>query len=231
MVLNCGIGEDSWESLDYKEIQPVLLKEISPGCSLEGLMLKLKLQYFGHLMQRVDLFEKTLMLGRLRAGGEGDDRGRDGWMASATWWTWVWVDFRSWWWIGRPGVLWFVRLQRVGHNWATELILNWLFVFVCVCSVVQSCLTLSSPMDINTAGSSAHGVFQERILDWVAIFYSRGSPQHSDRNCVSCVSWIGRRILYHCPTWEALFMINTIWDLIHMHTCLYSVAQFLRQLS
>ena len=52
-----------------------LLKEISPGYSLEGLMLKLKLQYFGHLMQRVDLLEKTLMWERLRAGGEGDDRG------------------------------------------------------------------------------------------------------------------------------------------------------------
>ena len=52
-----------------------ILKEISPGCSLEGLMLKLKLQYFGHLMQRADSFEKTLMLGRLRAGGEGDKRG------------------------------------------------------------------------------------------------------------------------------------------------------------
>ena len=51
-----------------------ILKEISPGCSLEGLMLKLKLQYFGHLMQRADSFEKTLMLGRLRAGGEGVDR-------------------------------------------------------------------------------------------------------------------------------------------------------------
>ena len=52
-----------------------ILKEISPGCSLEGLMLKLKLQYFGHLMQRVDSLEKTLMLGRVRAEGEGDDRG------------------------------------------------------------------------------------------------------------------------------------------------------------
>ena len=52
-----------------------ILKEISPGCSLEGLMLMLKLQYFGHLMQRADSFEKTLMLGKLRAGGEGDDRG------------------------------------------------------------------------------------------------------------------------------------------------------------
>ena len=84
-----------------------ILKEISPGCSLEGLMLKLKLQYFGHLMWRADSFEKTLMLEWLRAGGEGDDRGWDGWMVSPTQWTWVWVDSRSWWWTGRPGVLWF----------------------------------------------------------------------------------------------------------------------------
>ena len=64
MLLNCSVGEDSWESLDSKESQPQsILKEISPGCSLEGLMLKLKLQYFGHLMGRVDSLEKTLMLG------------------------------------------------------------------------------------------------------------------------------------------------------------------------
>ena len=61
--------------------------------------------------------------GRLKAGGEGDDRGWDGWMASLTPWTWVWVDSRSWWWTGRPGVLRFMGLQRVGHNWVTEL--NW----------------------------------------------------------------------------------------------------------
>ena len=63
-----------------------ILKEISPGCSLEELMLRLKLQYFGHLMQRVDSLEKTLMLGGIGAGGEGDDRGGDGWMASLTRW-------------------------------------------------------------------------------------------------------------------------------------------------
>ena len=100
-----------------------ILKEISPGCSLEGLMLKLKLQYFGHLMWRTDSFEKTWCWERLRAGGEGDDRGWDGWMASPTQWTWVWVDSRSWWWTGRPGVLWFMGLQRVRHDWVTEL--NW----------------------------------------------------------------------------------------------------------
>ena len=58
---------------------------------------------------------------RLRAGGEEDDRGWDGWIASLTRWTWVWMDFRSWWWTGRPGVLWFMGSQRVGHDWATEL--------------------------------------------------------------------------------------------------------------
>ena len=100
-----------------------ILKEISPGISLEGMMLKLKLQYFGHLMRRVDSLEKTLMLGGLEAGGEGDDRGWDGWMASRTRWTWVWVNSRRWWWTVRPGVLRFMGLQRVGHDWATEL--NW----------------------------------------------------------------------------------------------------------
>ena len=61
--------------LDCKEIHQSILKDISPGCSLEGMMLKLKLQYFGHLMRRVDSLEKTLMLGGIGAGGKGDDRG------------------------------------------------------------------------------------------------------------------------------------------------------------
>ena len=87
------------------------------------LLLLMKLQYIGHLMQRVDSLEKTLMLEGLGAGGEGDDKGWDGWMASLTRWMWIWVNFGSWWWTGRPGVLRFMGLQRVGHSWATEL--NW----------------------------------------------------------------------------------------------------------
>ena len=98
-----------------------ILKEISPGCSLEGMMLKLKPPYFGHLMRRVDSLEKTLMLEGLGAGGEGDARGWDGWMASPTRWMWVWVNFKSWWWTGRPGMLQFIGLQWVGHDWVTEL--------------------------------------------------------------------------------------------------------------
>ena len=109
--------------LDYKEswVQSIL-KEISLQCSLEGLMLKRKLQYFGHLMRRTDSFEKTLMLGKIEAG-EGGDRGWDGCMASPTQCTWVWVNSGSWWWTGRPGVLQFMGSQRVGLDWTTEL--NW----------------------------------------------------------------------------------------------------------
>ena len=68
---------------------------------------------------------------RLRAGGEGDDRGWDGWIASPTQWTWVWVDFRIWWGTGRPGMLCFMESQRVGHDWATEL--NWTRTIIMPC--------------------------------------------------------------------------------------------------
>ena len=98
-----------------------ILRDISPGCSLEGLMLKLKLQYLGHLMWRIDSLEKTLMLGVTGGKRRRDDRGWDGWMASLTWWTWVWVNYGSWCWTGRPGVLQFMGSQRVGQDSATEL--------------------------------------------------------------------------------------------------------------
>ena len=100
-----------------------ILKEISPGCSLEVLMLKLKLQYFGQLMEELTHWKRLWCWEGLGAGGEGDDRGWDGWMASLTQQTWVWVNSGSWWWTGRPGVLWFMGSQRVRYNWATEL--NW----------------------------------------------------------------------------------------------------------
>ena len=100
-----------------------ILKEISPGCSLEGLMLRLKLQYFGHPSEELTHWKRPWCWEGLGAGGEGDDRGWDGWIASPTWWTWVWVDSGSWWWTGRPGVLWFMGSQKVRHDWATEL--NW----------------------------------------------------------------------------------------------------------
>ena len=95
----------------------------SPWCSLEGLMLKLKLHYLATWCEELSLWKRPWCWERLRAGGEGDDRGWDGWMASLTQCIWVWVDFGSWWWAGRPGMLWFMGSQRARHDWATEL--NW----------------------------------------------------------------------------------------------------------
>ena len=98
-----------------------ILKEISPECSLKGLMLKLKLQYFGHLMWRADSLEKTLMLGGIE-GQEEKGTTEDemvGWHHRLN--GHVWVNSRSWWWTRRPGVQQSMGLQRVRHNWATEL--------------------------------------------------------------------------------------------------------------
>ena len=86
-----------------------ILKEISPGCSLAT-----SCEELTHL-------KRPWCWERLRAGGEGDDREWNGWMASLTLLTWVWVDSGSWWWTGRPGLLWFMGSQRYGHDWATEL--------------------------------------------------------------------------------------------------------------
>ena len=101
-----------------------ILKEISPGCSLEGLMLKLKLQYLATWCEELTHLKRPWCWERFRAGGEGDDRRWDGWMASPSKWTRVWVDSGSWWWIGRPGVLRFMGSQSLDTteqlNW-TEL--------------------------------------------------------------------------------------------------------------
>ena len=100
-----------------------ILKEISPGISLEGMMLKLKLQYFYTSCEELTHWKRLWCWQGLGARGERDDRGWDGWIASLTQWMWVWVNSGSRWWTGRPGVLRFMGLQRVGHDWATGL--NW----------------------------------------------------------------------------------------------------------
>ena len=86
-------------------------------------MLKLKLQYFDHLMQKANSLEETLMLGKIEGRRRRGDRGWDSWMASPTQWTWVWANFRSWWWTGKPGGQ-SMGSKGVGHDWATEI--NWI---------------------------------------------------------------------------------------------------------
>ena len=164
-------------------------------------MLKLKLQYFGYLMQRADLFEKPWCWERLKVR-KGDDRGWGSMMASPTQWTWVWVNSRSCWWTGRPGVLAVHGVAKsrtqlsdwTELNW-TELGAYWLCVCLCmgahVCSVTKSCLTLCNLMDFSQA--PVHRIFQVRILEWVAISFSRRYSRPRDGTHVSC---IGRQILY-----------------------------------
>ena len=103
-----------------------ILKEISPEYSLAGLMLKLKLQYFGHVMQRVDSLEKTLMLGKIEGRRRSEQTIR-WWMASPTQWTCIWVGSGSWWWTGNPGVLQSMGSQRIREDWLTEL--NWCYFY------------------------------------------------------------------------------------------------------
>ena len=142
--------ESPLEGLVARKSNQSILKEISPEHSLEGLMLKLQLQYFGHLMWRTDSWEKTLILERLKAGGEGDDRGWDGWMASLTQWTWVWASSGSWWWTGKPGMLQSMGLQRVRHDWATEL--SKLITSTEVRAVIKNLLTNKSPVIADVTG-------------------------------------------------------------------------------
>ena len=120
MLLNCGVGEDSWVPWTARRSKQSILKEVSPDYSLEGLMLELKLQYFGHLMWRTDSFEKTLMLGKIESGRGRGHRMR--WLDDITDLTdmnlirlqELVMDRESW-------HLRSMGLQRVRHDWVTEL--------------------------------------------------------------------------------------------------------------
>ena len=110
--------------LDYKEIQPVHLKRRSVlGVHWKDWCWSWNTNTLATGCEELSHLKRPWCWERLRAGGEGDDRGWDGWMASPTQWIWVWVNSGSWWWTGRLGVLRFMGSQTVGHDWETEL--NW----------------------------------------------------------------------------------------------------------
>ena len=121
MLLNCGVGEDFCKSLELQEDptspsyrRSVLDVHWKDWCwSWNSNTLATWCKELTHL--------KSPWCWERLSAGEGDDRGWDGWMVSPTQWTWVWVDPGSWWWTGRPGVLWFMGSQRLGHSWAIEL--------------------------------------------------------------------------------------------------------------
>ena len=100
-----------------------ILKEISLNSHWKDWCWSWNFNTFATWCEELTHWKRPWCWERQKAGGEGDDRGWDGWMASLMWWTWVYVGSRCWWWTGRPGMFWFMKSQRVGHDWATEL--NW----------------------------------------------------------------------------------------------------------
>ena len=124
MLLNCGVGEDSWESLGVQgDPTSPFWRKSALGFLWRKWCWSWNSSTLATSCDELTHWKRLWCWEGLGAGGEGDDRGWDGWMASLTRWTWVWVSSGSWWWTGRPGVLRFLGSQRVGHDWATEL--NW----------------------------------------------------------------------------------------------------------
>ena len=160
-----------------------ILKEISPECSLEELMLKLKLQYFSHLMWRFDSLEKTLILGKIEGRRRREWQRMRWWDTSPTRWTWVWVDSGSWWWTGRPGMLRFMGSQGVGHDWATELNILYLLILCQITwiglgvpaffRVVTQFVYLSSGRCSSSFLCFLHKALDDRASSYSASLYSK----------------------------------------------------------
>ena len=125
IILNCGVGEDLWESLDCKEIQPVHTKGNQSWIFIGRTDAEAETPIRGPPDgEELTHWKRSWCWEGLKAGGKGDNRGWDGWMASPTRWMWVWANSGSWWWTGKPGLLQAMGLQRVRHDWTTEL--NWM---------------------------------------------------------------------------------------------------------
>ena len=123
MLLNCGVGEDSWESLGLqRDPTSPFWRRSSLGFLWKEWCRSWNSSTLATLCKELTHWERLWCWEWSGAGGEGDDRGWDGWMASLTWWTWVSVNSGSWWWTGRPGVLLFMGLQSVGQDWVNDLI-------------------------------------------------------------------------------------------------------------
>ena len=121
LLLNCGVGEDFWQSLGL--VHP---KGNPSWIHCKDWCWSWSSNTLATWWEELTHWKRPWCWKRLKVGGEGDDRGWDGWLASLTQWTWVWASSGSWWWTGKPGMLQPIRLQRLGHDWASDL--NWMLV-------------------------------------------------------------------------------------------------------
>ena len=124
MLLNCGVGEDSWESFGLQgDLTSPFWRKSVLNIHWKDWCWSWNSKTLATWCEELTHWKRPWCWERLKEGEEGDNRGWDGCMASLTQWPWVWVSSGSWWWTGKPGVLQSMGLQRVGHDWATEL--NW----------------------------------------------------------------------------------------------------------
>ena len=131
MLLNCGVGEDSWESLGLQgDPTSPFWRRSTLGFLWKEWCWSWNSSTLATSCEELTHWKRLWCWEWLGAGGEGDDREWDGWMASLTRWTWVWENSGSWWLTKRPAMLRFVGLQRVGHYWATELNwIDWIYIY------------------------------------------------------------------------------------------------------
>ena len=162
MLLNCGVREDSWESLGLQgDRSSQSWRKSVLNIHWENWRWSWKSNTLAIWREELAHWKRSWCWERLKEGGKGDDRGWDGWIASLTWWTWVWASSRSWSWIGKPGMLQSMKLQRVGHNSPTEF---------------------NQPGGIHLSVSylipfhTVHGVLKARVLEWFAIPFSKMAP-------------------------------------------------------
>ena len=194
------VVEKTLESpLDCKEIQPVHSKGHQSWVFFGRTDAKAETNTLATLCKELTHWKRPWCWEGLGAGGEGGERGWDGWMASPTRWTWVWVNSGSWWWTGRPGVLWFMRLQRVGHDWATEL--NWTEWL----SNNTRCPEFSACAELCKFRSSSYpsrykAYFISSYLSQGWIFHYKNSLSRMVTTCSLPALWQHRLVPFACPT-------------------------------
>ena len=142
MLLNCHVQKTLESPLESKEIQPV--QPQGNHIHWEDWCWSWNSNTLATWCEGLTHWKRPWFWERLKAGGEGDNRGWDGWMASPTQWTWVWVNSWSWCWTGRPGMLQSMGSQRVRHNWTTEL--NWCLIKRCICMNAHVCTYINTHM-------------------------------------------------------------------------------------